>query len=108
MIGHIQCSSARLMPRKEDREILVDSPTSSNRQKISEVSSIPENVSADDLKPNGGLTSRLFGDLSSTSSQLRFIYISIGACLAAISFALLLTIFFGPPQVNLDIRLIFS
>nr|CDS30217.1 gamma glutamyltranspeptidase 1 [Hymenolepis microstoma] len=88
------------MPRKGDREILVDPPPKLDLDGVAKSSSIPETLTSSNLKTFRSFRDWLCGDLSSTSNQLQIIYISIAACLAAISFALLLAIFFGPQQVT--------
>lgn len=105
LIGRLTFTTASLMPRKSDREILVDPPSALDLHGVSKSSSFPKNPTSTGLQTFGRLKSWLGGDLSSTFNQLRVIYISIAACLAAISFALILTIFFGPPQVKTYITL---
>ncbi|KAL5112150.1 Glutathione hydrolase 1 proenzyme [Taenia crassiceps] len=85
-----------------DREYLVDPPLpplsshyhSRGLPHDFETHESPNSVPDDTTKKG------LCGDPSSTPSHLRLIYISIAACLAAISVALLITIFFGRPQVT--------
>ena len=97
--AEVRAGSAGLMPVKSDREILVDSPPPRDRHGLSE--SLPGSGRGETPSSRlcGLLNSWFCGD-QTTSKQLSLIYTSIAACFAAVTVALVITIFVGQPQVS--------
>ncbi|EUB59606.1 WD repeat-containing protein 44 [Echinococcus granulosus] len=89
------------MAHRGDRKFLVDSPPPPpNLRDLRNSPSHSGTHKSHNHVPNDTTKKWFCRGPSSTSKQLSLIYVSIAACLAAISVALLITIFFGRPQVT--------